>query len=51
MLSNEALTRMFATSDNTLSPDEVGNSHYLLLILNVVTDVVALLHQKVDTQF
>lgn len=50
MLSNEALTRMFATSDNTLSPDEVANPHYLLLIFNIVTAVVAVLHQKVDAQ-
>lgn len=38
MHSNEALAKMFATSDNTLSPDEVGillsiNFLYTLMII------------------
>ena len=53
MLSNEALAKMFATLDNTLSPDEVSSPqcpHYLLNVFNIATDVVAVLHQTVDTQ-
>lgn len=53
MLSNEALAKMFATSDNTLSPDEVSSPqciHYLVNVFNIATDVVAVLHQTVDTQ-
>ena len=53
MLSNEALAKMFATLDNTLSPDEVSSPqcpHYLLNVFNIATDVVAVLHQTVDTK-
>lgn len=50
MHCNEALTKMFATSNNTLSPDEVDIQCHVTHALNVTTNIVAVFHQKIDTQ-
>lgn len=53
MHSNEALMKMFAVPDNTLSSDEVGTSlniTYRTSLMTYITYAVVVFHQKVDTQ-